>query len=132
MIRALTRYAWRNRGDAFSVGDADLGEIPELKAVLESNDLADVKRRFPDLDPAEWADPPADTETERTKATTIARLVDRGYSPASAELTSRAVMRNVRDEWTSLTADGNTASEATPDRPIEDRSGRNGGGRTWD
>jgi len=48
---------------------------------LESNDLADVKRRFPDLDPAEWADPPADTETERTKATTIARLVDRGTAP---------------------------------------------------
>jgi len=81
VIRALTRYAWRNRGNAFSVGDADLGEIPELKAVLESNDLADVKRRFPDLDPAEWADPPADTETERTKATTIARLVDRGTAP---------------------------------------------------
>jgi len=100
--------------------------------VLESNDLADVKRRFPDLDPAEWADPPADTETERAKAATIARLVDRGYSPASAELTSRAVMRSVRDEWTSLTADGNVADEAATDRSREDRMGRNGGGRTWD
>ncbi|EMA63516.1 PrkA family serine protein kinase [Halorubrum kocurii] len=127
VIRALTRYAWRNRGDAFSVDDVDLGEIPELKAVLESNDLADVKRRFPDLDPAEWADPPADTETERAKAATIDRLVEQGYSPASAELTSRAVMRSVRDEWAGLTADGDGS-----DRPDDDRGGRNGGGQTWD
>ncbi|WP_144927319.1 PrkA family serine protein kinase [Halorubrum salsamenti] len=132
VIRALTRYAWRNRGDAFSVDDVDLGEIPELKAVLESNDLADVKRRFPDLDPAEWADPPADTETERAKAAAIDRLVDRGYSPASAELTSRAVMRSVRDEWASLTADGDVPDADASDRPGGDRGGRNGGGRTWD
>jgi len=132
VIRALTRYAWRNRSDAFSVDDVELGEIPELKAVLESNDLADVKRRFPDLDPAEWADPPADTETERTKAATIDRLVDRGYSRASAEVTSRAVMRSVRDEWASLTADGDAGEEKRPDRSRDDRGGRNGGGRTWD
>ena len=130
VIRALTRYAWRNRGDAFSVDDVELGEIPELKAVLESNDLADVKRRFPDLDPAEWADPPADTETERAKAATIDRLVDRGYSPASAELTSRAVMRSVRDEWADLTAEGDEGDGSN--RPAEDRGGRNGGDRTWD
>ncbi|EMA60695.1 PrkA family serine protein kinase [Halorubrum lipolyticum] len=132
VIRALTRYAWRNRGDAFSVDDVELGEIPELKAVLESNDLADVKRRFPDLDPAEWTDPPADTETERTKAATIDRLVDRGYSPASAELTSRAVMRSVRDEWVSLALDGDAGDGDASDRPGADRGGRNGGGRTWD
>ncbi|WP_394298109.1 kinase anchor protein [Halorubrum saccharovorum] len=132
VIRALTRYAWRNRGDAFSVDDVELGEIPELKAVLESNDLADVKRRFPDLDPAEWADPPANTETERVKAATISRLVERGYSPASAELTSRAVMRSVRDEWTGLTADGGADGSRDSDRPRGDRGGRNGGGRTWD
>jgi len=132
VIRALTRYAWRNRGDAFSVDDVELGEIPELKAVLESNDLADVKRRFPDLDPAEWADPPADTETERAKESTIARLVDRGYSPASAELTSRAVMRSVRDEWADLTADGDPDESRDSDLPGDGRGDRNGGGRTWD
>ena len=125
VIRALTRYAWRNRGDAFSVDDVELGEIPELKAVVESNDLADVKRRFPDLDPAEWADPPADTETARAKAAAIDRLVDWGYSPASAELTSRAVMRGVRDEWRGLAAADDAATEAT-------RSGDDGGERTWD
>jgi non-specific serine/threonine protein kinase len=131
VIRALTRYAWRNRGDAFSVDDVALGEIPELKAVLESNDLADVKRRFPDLDPAEWADPPADTETARAKAATIDRLVDRGYSPASAELTSRAVMRSVRDEWADLT-DDDADGGGDANRSVDDRGGRNGGGRTWD
>ena len=77
--------------------------------MLETNDLADLKRRFPELDPAEWADPPADTETERVKADAIDRMVDRGYSPASAELTSRAVMRDVRDEWAELATDGGGA-----------------------
>ena len=109
VIRALTRYAWRNRDDDFSVDDVELDAIPELKSVLETNDLADLKRRFPELDPAEWADPPADTETERVKADAIDRMVDRGYSPASAELTSRAVMRDVRDEWAELATDGGGA-----------------------
>ena len=106
VIRALTRYAWRNRGDEFSVDDVELGEIPELREVLASNDLADVRRRFPELDPAEWADPPADTETARVKAETVDRLVAGEYSPASAELTSRAVMDELRDEWDELAADG--------------------------
>jgi non-specific serine/threonine protein kinase len=126
VIQALTRYAWRNRGDEFSVDDVDLGEIPELREVLDANDLADVKRRFPELDPAEWADPPADTETERVKAATIERLVDRGYSPASAELTSRAVMRDARDEWADLTAEEDAGSSRNgPDRG-------SGGDRSWD
>ena len=126
VIRALTRYAWRNRGDEFSVDDVELREIPELREVLDANDLADLKRRFPELDPAEWADPPADTETERVKAATIDRLVDRGYSPASAELTSRAVMRNARDEWADLAADGGD------EEPRGGRDGGNGGGVSWD
>jgi non-specific serine/threonine protein kinase len=110
VIRALTRYTWRNRGEAFSIEDVELREIPELKAVLETNELADLKRRFPELDPGEWADPPADTETARLKAETIERMVEQGYSPASAELTSRAVMRDVREEWTDLSADGGDPS----------------------
>jgi len=105
VIRALTRYAWRNRGDEFSVDDVNLGEIPELKTVLEANDLADLKRRFPELDPTEWADPPADTETERVKSATIDHMTEQGYSRASAELTSRAVMREIREEWTTLSTD---------------------------
>ncbi|OYR53275.1 kinase anchor protein [Halorubrum sp. Ea1] len=129
VIRALTRYAWRNRGDEFSVDDVELGEIPELREVLDANDLADVKRRFPELDPAEWADPPADTETERVKAATIERLVDCGYSPASAELTSRAVMRDARDEWADLAADGGDDANRRSGR---DRGDGNGGGATWD
>ena len=111
VIRALTRYAWRNRGDEFSVDDVELGEIPELQSVLETNDLADLKRRSPELDPGEWADPPADTETERVKSETIERMVDQGYSRASAELTSRAVMREIRDEWATLSTDGGEPPE---------------------
>jgi len=126
VIRGLTRYAWRNRGDAFSVDDVELAEVPELKAVIDANDLADVKRRFPDLDPAAWADPPADTETERVKAETIDRLCDRGYTPASAELTSRAVMEQVRKEWPDI--DGERAGDAGP----SDGAGPDGGGDPWD
>ena len=123
VIRALTKYAWRNRGDEFSVDDVELDEIPELKAVLEAKDLADLKRRFPELDPAEWADPPANTETERVKSATIDRMVDRGYSRASAELTSRAVMRDVREEWTALSTDGGSD---------DDRDGYRGSTTTLD
>ncbi len=99
IITALNRYAWENRGEGFAVTDVDLGEVPVIRAVLEQNDWADVRRLFPDLDPNQWADPPADTETERVKARTLDRLVERGYSRASAELTSRAVFREVSDRW---------------------------------
>ena len=125
VIRGLTQYAWRNRDDAFSVDDVDLAEVPELKAVIDANELADVKRRFPDLDPAAWPDPPADTETERVKSETIDRLCERGYSPASAELTSRAVMEQVRDEWPEV--DGGRVGD-DPD----DGVGQNGGESPWD
>ncbi|MGM0448057.1 MAG: kinase anchor protein [Methanobacteriota archaeon] len=127
VIRGLTRYAWRNRGDAFSVDEVDLNEVPELKAVIDANDLTDVKRRFPDLDPAAWSDPPADTETARVKAATVARLCERGYSPASAELTSRAVMEAVREEWPDVDG-GRDGDDGDPG----DGDGRNGGGDPWD
>ena len=125
VIRGLTRYAWRNRGEEFSVDDVDLAEVPELKAVIDANDLEDVKRRFPDLDPAAWADPPTDTETERVKAETVERLRERGYSRASAELTSRAVMEDVREEWPDV--DAGRAGDEGPDD-----ADRNGGGDPWD
>lgn len=131
VIRALTRYAWRNRGDEFSVDDVDLGEVPELRSVLNANELADVRRRFPDLDPAEWAAPPADTETERVKAEAIDRLVERGYSRASAELTSRAVMRDARDEWAELATDDGAVSDRE-DRNHRRSGDENGGDLSWD
>ena len=126
VIQALTRYAWRNRDEGFNVENVDLTEIPELKTVLESNDLVDVKRRFPSLDPHEWADPPANTETARVKAETIDRLTGRGYSEASAELTSRAVMDDVRTEWDGLNGDG---SDGPDDHTRRDRSGNGRGDR---
>ena len=47
----------------------------------------------------------ADTETARVKERTLDRLVEDGYSRASAELTTRTVMRDVRDRWNDLGGD---------------------------
>jgi len=60
------------------------------------------------------------------KSETVDRLCERGYSPASAELTSRAVMEAVREEWPDV--DGGRASGGNPD----DGVGANGGENPWD
>ena len=99
VITALNRYAWRNRDEGFTVDDVDLSAIPVIRSVLDTHDWDDVRRLYEDFDPAQWDDPPENTETERLKQQTIDELVDRGYTPASAELTSRAVMREVRHRW---------------------------------
>ncbi|MFB6160736.1 MAG: kinase anchor protein [Haloferacaceae archaeon] len=99
IVTALNRLAWENRDEGFRVRDVDVGEIPVIRSVLDSHEWTDVGRLFPDLDPRQWEDPPADTETARIKGEVLDRLVDRGYSPASAELTSRKVLREVSHEW---------------------------------
>ncbi|MEF8781023.1 MAG: kinase anchor protein [Haloferacaceae archaeon] len=99
VIAALNRYAWEHRDEDFAVEGVDLREVPVIRTVLEADSWDDVRRLFPDFDPDKWDDPPADTETETVKEQTIDRLCDRGYSPASAELTSRLVLREVAHEW---------------------------------
>jgi predicted Ser/Thr protein kinase len=99
VITALNRYAWENRDAGFQIGNVDLSEIPVIRAVLDRYDWDDVKRLYEDFDPTQWEDPPANTETARVKDRTIDVLCERGYTPASAELTSRAVMREVRQRW---------------------------------
>ncbi len=99
VITALNRYAWENRDEGFTVSDVDLSKIPVIRAVLDTHDWDDVSRLFPDLDPSQWADPPADTETAEIKRRTIEEMQQNGYSAASAELTSRAVMREVSYRW---------------------------------
>ncbi len=99
VITALNRYAWENRDEGFTVSDVDLTRIPVIRTVLETHDWEDVRRLFPDFDPRQWADPPANTETARLKDRTIAEMETRGYSAASAELTSRAVMKEVSHRW---------------------------------
>ena len=100
VITALNRYAWENRDETFEASDVDLAEIPVIRAVLDSHDWDDVERLFEDFDPAQWDDPPANTETERVKRRTVETMRDRhGYSAASAELTSRKVMREVSHRW---------------------------------
>ncbi|QLG26826.1 kinase anchor protein [Halorarum halophilum] len=99
VITALNRYAWEHRDEDFAVSDVDLGEIPVIREVLDTHSWEDVRRIFPDFDPTRWDDPPANTETERVKERTVAHLRDRGYSPASAELTGRTVMREVSARW---------------------------------
>jgi non-specific serine/threonine protein kinase len=99
VISALNRYAWENRDEDFSITDVDFSDIPVIRAVLETHDWDDVRRLFPDLDPSQWDDPPANTETEEIKARTIEHMTENGYTPASAELTSREVMREVSYQW---------------------------------
>ncbi len=100
VITALNRHAWEQRGEDFAASDVDLTEIPVIEAVLESDDWADVRRIYEDLDPDQWADPPTGTETATVKDRTIDVLVEEfGYSPASAELTSRHVMTEVSYQW---------------------------------
>ena len=100
VITALNRHAWRQRGDDFAVGDVDLTDLPVIQSVLAATDWDDIKRQYPDFDPEQWADPPVDTETARLKTQTIETLTTHfGYSPASAELTSRRVLREVQYKW---------------------------------
>jgi non-specific serine/threonine protein kinase len=99
VISALNRYAWENRDEDFAITDVDFSDIPVIRSVLDSHDWEDVQRLFPDLDPNQWDDPPANTETEQIKARTIERLAENGYTPASAELVSRDVMREVSYQW---------------------------------
>lgn len=100
VINALNRHAWEQRGEDFEVSDVDLTEIPIVRSVLESNDWKDIRRRYEDFDPDQWADPPADTETAAVKSRAIDNMIDLfGYSKASAELTSRHVMNQVSYRW---------------------------------
>ena len=99
VITALNRYAWEHRDEGFSIDNVDLTSIPVIRAVLETYDWADVRRIYPEFDPRQWEDPPAGTVTEQLKEDTIATLCAGQYSPASAELTTRAVMREVQHKW---------------------------------
>jgi predicted Ser/Thr protein kinase len=97
---ALNRRAWEQRTEGFEAGEVDLTAVPVLQEVLAENDWDDVRRAFEDLDPRQWEDPPSGTETARVKQATLSRMADRGYSRASAELTSRRVLREAAEGWT--------------------------------
>jgi len=100
VMTAVTRHAWQQRDDEFRARDVDLTSVPVLQDVLAGNDWDDVERVHPDFDPAQWPDPPEDTETAELKAQAIEFLTaDRGYSPASAELATRTVVSEVSHRW---------------------------------
>ena len=99
VITALNRYAWEHRDEEFAIDSVDLTSIPVIRAVLESYDWTDVKRIYPEFDPRQWDEPPTGTVTEQLKDETIATLCAGQYSPASAELTTRAVMKEVQYKW---------------------------------
>ncbi|WP_248896074.1 PrkA family serine protein kinase [Haloplanus halobius] len=99
VITAINRYAWENRDEDFAIENVDVAEIPVIRAVLDAHDWSDVQRLFEEFDPTQWADPPSGTETARVKDRTLAALRERGYTPESAELTSRKVMREVSYRW---------------------------------
>lgn len=96
----VIRHAWEHRSDEFAATDVDLTAIPVIERVLETHDWDDVVRTCKDLDPRQWDDPPAGTDTERIKRQTIENMVDLfEYSEAAAELTSRYVMGQVSHRW---------------------------------
>ncbi|MDL5361254.1 PrkA family serine protein kinase [Halalkalicoccus sp. NIPERK01] len=100
IITALNRHAWQHRTEDFAIDEVNLLDIPVIRDVLETHGWSDVARVFEDFDPEQWDDPPANTETAAVKARTIDTLVSEfGYSPASAELTSRHVMGQVSYRW---------------------------------
>ncbi|MFB6148727.1 MAG: PrkA family serine protein kinase [Halobacteriales archaeon] len=99
LITALNRRAWQQRDEGFEVSEVDLTEIPALQEILATNDWDDVRRIFEDFDPRQWADPPTGTETATVKRETIDGLIERGYTAASAELTSQHVMDQVSYRW---------------------------------
>jgi predicted Ser/Thr protein kinase len=100
IITALNRHAWEQRGEDFAVEDIDVSAIPVIEDVLASDDWDDVRRVFPDFDPRQWDDPPANTETATCKERAITHMVSElGYTAASAELTGREVMAEVSERW---------------------------------
>ncbi|MCL7416776.1 MAG: kinase anchor protein [Halalkalicoccus sp.] len=100
IITALNRHAWQNRSEDFAIDEVNLLDIPVIRDVLETHGWSDAARVYEDLDPDQWDDPPANTETAVVKARTIDTLVSEfGYSAASAELTSRHVMGQVSYRW---------------------------------
>jgi len=100
VVTALNRHAWERRDEAFRAGDVDLAQIPAVTAVLDATDWDDVRRRYPDLDPGQWVDPPEHTRTAELKEKALAFLVEeRGYTPASAELATTTVLEGVSHRW---------------------------------
>ncbi|MFP4174930.1 MAG: PrkA family serine protein kinase, partial [Halobacteriales archaeon] len=99
IVTAMNVQAWRARDEGFA-GGFDPREIPVMQNVLTTYDWDDVRRMYDDFEPSQWRNPPTDTETERLKEKTTETLVDEfGYSPASAELTSRRVLEEVASRW---------------------------------
>ncbi|ADJ15168.1 PrkA family serine protein kinase [Halalkalicoccus jeotgali] len=100
IITALNRHAWQHRTEDFAIDEVNLLDIPVIRDVLETHGWSDVARVYEDLDPEQWDDPPANTETAAIKDRTLETLISEfGYSPASAELTSRHVMGQVSYRW---------------------------------
>lgn len=100
VITAVNRYAWEQRDDEFAAEDLPVSEIPALLEAIEGGSWADVKRIHEDFDPQHWGDPPEGTVTARLKEQTLDRMVaDLGYSPPSAELTSRVVIDDCIQQW---------------------------------
>ncbi len=84
-------------GSSADLEDLDLMEIPVLDSLLGTHDWEDVQRFYEDLDPSDWDDPKTQTATQEVKEDAIDELVEMGYSEASAEITSREVMKRVEE-----------------------------------
>jgi predicted Ser/Thr protein kinase len=100
IVSPINRRTWERRDDGFTLDDIDFWDLPAIRDELTDYDWQYVKSNFDNLEPEQWADPPENTETESVKEKAMKYLVDEhGYSPASAELVSRKVFREVSDKW---------------------------------
>jgi len=99
IVYPINQYYWNERDEGFEVDDVPLSQSPNLRPLLQENDWSTVRRVYPDVDFAQWRDPPSDTETEELKEKTIRRMQENmDYSEQSAETASIKVIETVAME----------------------------------
>jgi len=88
IINTVNNHVWNQR-DGFEISDVPLREIPLFESILGSYDWDAVINMYENFNPDQWRDPPAGTETEKVKNTTLDNMIEMfDYSKQSALQTS--------------------------------------------
>lgn len=96
IVGEISTHVVEMRGSGTGIEEF-LTEIPVVDSLLDAHDWDDVTRFFEELDPVQWGDPKTGTETAEVKDRTIDEMIDMGYSPASAEVTSQKIMEKASE-----------------------------------